>query len=58
VGSKVAAKDTVCLLEVMKLFQSIPAGTDGFVKEVLVQSGTMVEYGTKLFVIERSTGPA
>ncbi len=54
-GSRVSASDTVCLLEVMKLFQSVPAGIEGTIKEVLVESGTLVEFGTELFVIERAS---
>lgn len=51
-GAEVAEDDVVCLIEVMKLFNSIPAGTKGRVKDVLVENGVMVEYGQRLLAIE------
>src|SRR5215468_2849775 len=35
VGQRVRADDTVCLIEVMKLFNSIKAGADGVVTQIL-----------------------
>jgi biotin carboxyl carrier protein len=49
VGSKVTPDTTVCLLEVMKCFRSIPAGVTGTVEEILVESGDIVNEGTVLF---------
>ena len=51
-GDVVADDDVVCLIEVMKLFNSITAGVPGRVKEVLVENGAMVEYGQRLLTIE------
>jgi acetyl-CoA carboxylase biotin carboxyl carrier protein len=51
-GQAVEADTTVCILEVMKLMNSIEAGAAGVVKEVLVDNGAAVEYGTPLLVIE------
>jgi acetyl-CoA carboxylase biotin carboxyl carrier protein len=50
-GQRVQADDTVCLIEVMKLFNSINAGVDGVVKQILVENGTMVEFQQMLMVI-------
>jgi acetyl-CoA carboxylase biotin carboxyl carrier protein len=50
-GKRVQADDTVCLIEVMKLFSSIKAGVDGVVSRILVENGTMVEFDQMLIVI-------
>lgn len=52
VGDKVAPHDTVCLVEVMKLFNSIKAGASGVVVKFLVENGAMVEHGQPLLLIE------
>ncbi len=52
VGDKVGADDTVCLVEVMKLFQSIKAGVAGTVVKIAVENGSMVEHGQTLVLIE------
>jgi acetyl-CoA carboxylase biotin carboxyl carrier protein len=49
VGSKVTPDTTVCLLEVMKCFRSIPAGVSGTIEEILVESGDLVNEDTVLF---------
>ena len=51
-GQAVSADTTVCIIEVMKLMNSIEAGVAGVVKEVVVENGAGVEYGTPLVVIE------
>ena len=51
VGAKVAPDDTICLVEVMKLFNSIKAGTAGTVVKILAENATMVEHGQPLVVI-------
>ena len=51
VGARVKADDTVCLIEVMKLFSSIRAGVDGTVVEILVQNGSLVEYQQAVILI-------
>ena len=53
-GKRVQADDTVCLIEVMKLFSSINAGVDGVVTRILVENGAMVEFGQMLIVIATS----
>lgn len=53
VGDKVKAGDTLCIVEAMKLMNEIPAEFDGTVAEICVQNDQVVEYGTKLFRIEK-----
>ena len=43
VGDRISHNDTVCLVEVMKLFNSINAGVAGTVVKILVEDSTMVE---------------
>jgi acetyl-CoA carboxylase biotin carboxyl carrier protein len=54
-GDKVQPEDTVCLLEVMKLFNSLKAGVEGTVDKVLVENAALVAYGQPLILI-RKTG--
>ncbi|KAB2919008.1 MAG: acetyl-CoA carboxylase biotin carboxyl carrier protein [Hyphomicrobiaceae bacterium] len=51
VGQRVRADDTVCLIEVMKLFNSIRAGVDGEVVQILAENGALVEHNQVLIVI-------
>jgi acetyl-CoA carboxylase biotin carboxyl carrier protein len=51
VGQSVAAGDTLCIIEAMKLLNEIEADVGGTVKAVLVENGQPVEYGQPLFVI-------
>lgn len=55
VGKGVKADDSVCLVEVMKLFQSVPAGCRGRISEILVDNGEAVEQGQPLMAIEMET---
>ena len=52
VGQTVKAEDTVCLVEVMKLFNAIKAGIDGRIAEIRAENGKLVEYNEVLIVIE------
>ena len=52
VGSKVSANDTICLIEVMKLFNSVKAGVAGTVVKVVAENGAMVEHGQVLVYIK------
>jgi acetyl-CoA carboxylase biotin carboxyl carrier protein len=52
VGGPVTEDDTVCIIEVMKLMNSIRAGCRGRVVEICVDNGAMVEFGQTLMVIE------
>lgn len=52
VGQKVAAGDTVCIIEAMKLLNEIEAETNGVIREILVENDSPVEFGQPLFVID------
>lgn len=56
VGSFVKEDDTVCLIEVMKVFTAVKAGVLGHIAEVLFDSGMMVEYGQPLFRVKPDAG--
>lgn len=56
VGSKVLPDDTVCLVEVMKLFNSITAGVAGTVVKILAENATMVEHGQPLMLVAPDQG--
>jgi acetyl-CoA carboxylase biotin carboxyl carrier protein len=51
IGSVVAAGQTVCILEAMKLMNELEAETAGEVVEILVENGTPVEFGQVLMRI-------
>jgi acetyl-CoA carboxylase biotin carboxyl carrier protein len=52
VGSRVEPDTTVCIIEVMKMMNSVPAGVAGTVVEVCSENGVLVEYGAALFRVE------
>ena len=52
VGDKAAADTVVCIIEVMKLMNTIHAGTSGIVREIRVENNEPVEFGQILIVIE------
>ncbi|MCL6437321.1 MAG: acetyl-CoA carboxylase biotin carboxyl carrier protein [Rubrobacteraceae bacterium] len=52
VGSRVEPDTVVCLIEVMKMMNSIRAGVSGRIAEVCVENGELVEYGQPLFRVE------
>jgi acetyl-CoA carboxylase biotin carboxyl carrier protein len=51
VGQSVAAGDTLCIIEAMKLMNEIESDAAGTIKAILVENGQPVEYGEPLFVI-------
>ena len=51
VGEPVKKKQTLCIIEAMKLMNEIECDVDGVVKEILIENGKSVEYGKKLFAI-------
>lgn len=51
-GQRVEADTTVCIIEVMKLMSSIPAGRSGIVRQILANDAEMVEEGQVLVVID------
>jgi acetyl-CoA carboxylase biotin carboxyl carrier protein len=51
VGSKIAAGETLCIIEAMKLLNEIESDFTGVIKKILVENGQPVEYGEPLFLI-------
>lgn len=52
VGDVVDADSTLCIVEVMKLMNSVTAGVAGEVSAVFVADGDLVEFGQPLFAIK------
>lgn len=52
VGSVVNPDSVVCIIEVMKLMNSLPAGVSGTITDILVSDGEPVEYGQVLILIK------
>ncbi len=51
-GSLVSEDTTVCIVEVMKLMNAVPARMRGRIVEVCAADGQLVEYGQALFRVE------
>lgn len=51
IGSKVGPETVICVIEVMKLMNSVSAGVSGVVESVLVKDGSEVASGAPLFQI-------
>jgi oxaloacetate decarboxylase alpha subunit len=51
-GDAVAAGQTLCILEAMKLMNEVKAEVEGVVRTIHVQNGQAVEYGQALFDLE------
>jgi oxaloacetate decarboxylase alpha subunit len=52
VGDTVAAGQTLCILEMMKMMNELTADVAGIVRQILVENGETVQYGQPLFAIE------
>jgi len=52
VGSRVEPDTIVCIIEVMKMMNSVPAGVAGTVAEILPDNAELVEYGQPLFRLQ------
>ena len=52
IGKTVQKGDTLCIIEAMKLMNEIESEYQGKIKEILVEDGKPVDYGTELFIIE------
>jgi acetyl-CoA carboxylase biotin carboxyl carrier protein len=52
VGSEVQPDTVVCLIEVMKMMNSVNAGVAGTVVEVCARNAELVEYGEPLFRVQ------
>jgi acetyl-CoA carboxylase biotin carboxyl carrier protein len=53
-GDKVEPGKVVCIIEAMKLFNEIEAEVKGTVVKILAENGKPVEYGQKLFLIQKA----
>jgi acetyl-CoA carboxylase biotin carboxyl carrier protein len=51
IGDRVEPDTTVCIIEVMKMMNSVPAGVSGVVTGVCSENGRLVEYGEPLFLV-------
>jgi biotin carboxyl carrier protein len=49
IGGSVDDETVLCIIEVMKLMSSIPAGVRGTIAEICVANATPVQYGDVLF---------
>jgi acetyl-CoA carboxylase biotin carboxyl carrier protein len=54
VGQRVEPDTIVCIIEVMKMMNSVPAGVSGTVAEVVADNAQLVEYGQPLFRLEQA----
>ena len=52
VGDKITVGQTVCIIEAMKLMNDLPSEVSGKIVKVCVDSGTTVEYGQTLFLVD------
>ena len=52
VGAHVEETTVVCLIEVMKMMNAVPAGVAGTIVEVCAANADAVEYGETLFRVE------
>ena len=51
-GARVEPETVVCLIEVMKMMNSIAAGVSGTVVEICAENAELVEHGQPLFRVE------
>jgi acetyl-CoA carboxylase biotin carboxyl carrier protein len=54
VGTTVKVGQTLCIVEAMKLMNEIEADAAGTVLEILVENGTSVEFGQRLFKVKKT----
>jgi acetyl-CoA carboxylase biotin carboxyl carrier protein len=54
VGGTVAAGDSICIIEAMKIMNKLEAEFPCEIVKILAESGQMVEYGAPLFEVKRS----
>jgi acetyl-CoA carboxylase biotin carboxyl carrier protein len=51
-GQHITGETVVCIIEAMKVMNEIKAEVEGVITEVLVQSGTAVQFGQPLFRVK------
>jgi acetyl-CoA carboxylase biotin carboxyl carrier protein len=56
VGSTVQADDTVCLVEVMKMFNTVKAGVTGTVERIVIENGKPVQHDQIVMLIKPTQG--
>lgn len=54
VGDQIGPDTVVCIVEAMKVFNEIPAEVSGKIAAVLVENGAAVEFGQKLFRVDKA----
>ena len=52
-GQEIKPDDTVCIVEAMKVFNEIKAEISGKIVEVMVENGSSVEFGQKMFKVKK-----
>jgi acetyl-CoA carboxylase biotin carboxyl carrier protein len=52
IGTRVDTHTIVCLIEVMKMMNAVPAGVTGTVVAVCAENAELVEYGAPLFRVQ------
>jgi acetyl-CoA carboxylase biotin carboxyl carrier protein len=52
IGTEVESDTIVCIIEVMKMMNSVPAGMAGTIAEVCCDNAAIVEYGQPLFRVD------
>jgi len=52
VGSKVKEGETMCIIEAMKMMNTLECEYDGVIEEILVSNGDLVEFDQVLFKIK------
>ena len=52
VGSKVDPDTVVCIIEIMKMMNSVPAGVSGTITEICVEDAQQVAEGAPLFRVQ------
>ena len=53
VGTKISETSVVCIIEAMKIMNEIQAEVKGTVVEILVENGSPVEYGQKIYKVKQ-----
>lgn len=56
VGQVVSEEDSLCIIEVMKLFNTVKANVRGRIAKIYAEDGQMVEYQQTLFLVEELKG--
>jgi acetyl-CoA carboxylase biotin carboxyl carrier protein len=54
-GDTVGVDTVVCIVEAMKVMNTVKAGAAGTIVEIAVENGALVEYGQRLFTVAPAT---